>query len=164
LPVDLVTGDPLSVHPGVQSTGDHLPGQFRLGREHQLLGHPGSPSPVGVGGPDLREVELPVDEGMPGIGGISQKHRDLAVLDSPGRAGVLALHPDRADALCGYGRCRAGAATPGFPERSPGEQVAASTEDVIGSLLPEGSGEGIAKLPVLVLELADTVGYGVQAA
>jgi hypothetical protein len=35
---------------------------------------------------------------------------------------------------------------------------------LIGSLLPEGSGESVTKLPVLVIESADTVGYGIQAA
>jgi hypothetical protein len=36
---------------------------------------------------------------VPGIAGIHQLDRDLGVLDPPGGAGVLALHPDRLAAL-----------------------------------------------------------------
>ena len=36
---------------------------------------------------------------MPTRGGVGQIHRDLGVLDAPGGAGVLALHPDRMRAL-----------------------------------------------------------------
>ena len=36
---------------------------------------------------------------MPARGGVGQIHRDLGVLDPPGGAGVLALHPDRMHAL-----------------------------------------------------------------
>jgi hypothetical protein len=37
--------------------------------------------------------QLPVDHGVPGIGGVEQVDGDLGVLDVAGGAGVLALHP-----------------------------------------------------------------------
>jgi hypothetical protein len=45
---------------------------------------------LGIARPSLRKVELPVDEGVPVLGGISREHADLAVGDLAGRAGVLA--------------------------------------------------------------------------
>jgi hypothetical protein len=36
---------------------------------------------------------------VPPAGGVGEEHRDLGVLDPPGGAGVLALHPDRMGAL-----------------------------------------------------------------
>lgn len=50
-------------------------------------------------GPDLGQVEGPVHQGVALAGGVSQVDRDLAVLDPPGRAGVLTLHPDRGGAV-----------------------------------------------------------------
>src|SRR3954451_20808823 len=49
--------------------------------------------------PAAGDVELAVDHRVPGPGGVGEIDRDLGVLDPPGRAGVLALHPDRADTL-----------------------------------------------------------------
>jgi hypothetical protein len=40
-----------------------------------------------------RGIQLPVDHGVPGIGGVEQVDGDLGVLDPAGGAGVLALHP-----------------------------------------------------------------------
>ncbi len=48
---------------------------------------------------DLDRVELAVDHGVADGRGVGQMHRDLGVLDSPGAAGVLALHPHRGGAL-----------------------------------------------------------------
>lgn len=42
------------------------------------------------------QVELAVDQCVPDPAGVD---RDLGVLDPPGGAGVLALHPDRAHAF-----------------------------------------------------------------
>ena len=47
-----------------------------------------------VAGPGPGQVQLPVDQRVPARRGIGQVDRDLGVLDPPGGAGVLALHPD----------------------------------------------------------------------
>jgi hypothetical protein len=56
-------------------------------------------APVGVVGPDSRQIQLPVDQRMPAGAGIGQIHRHLGVLDPPGGPGVLALHPNGVGAL-----------------------------------------------------------------
>ena len=42
--------------------------------------------------PALGQVQLPVDQGVAGAAGVHQVDGDPGVLDSPGGAGVLALH------------------------------------------------------------------------
>src|SRR5690606_15808638 len=99
LAADLVAGGPPRVHSGVQRADDHAAGQLGLGGNVPVGGHTGRLAPSGVAGPGLGQVDVPVDEGVPGVGGIAEKDRDLAVLDASGGAGVLALHPDAAGAL-----------------------------------------------------------------
>jgi hypothetical protein len=64
-----------------------LVGYARLGAAGQVVG------------PAAGQVQLPVDQRMPGRAGVGQEHPDLAVLDPPGGASVLASHPDRLGAL-----------------------------------------------------------------
>ena len=97
--VDLVTGDPARGHAGVQGAGDHLGGQCWFGRELHRRRDTGLLAPVGVVGPDPRQIQLPVDQRVPGSAGIGQIDRDLGVLDPPGGPGVLALHPNGVSAL-----------------------------------------------------------------
>src|SRR3954469_25160458 len=56
-------------------------------------------APGGVLGPLLRQVKLAIDQRMPFAAGISQEHANLAVLDAPGSAAVLACHPGRLGAF-----------------------------------------------------------------
>ena len=62
-------------------------------------GTPAASQPIGVVGPGLGQVELAVDHRVPAGAGVGQVDRDLGVLDPPGGAGVLALHPDGVHAL-----------------------------------------------------------------
>ena len=98
LAVDLVAGDPAGRHPGVQcrlSIRRPAPAWWRTRPRRDA----GRGAPVAVLGPGPGQVQLPVDEGPPGRGGVGQEHPDLAVLDPPGGAGVLPGHPDRLGAL-----------------------------------------------------------------
>jgi hypothetical protein len=97
--VDLVTGDPARSHAGVQGAGDHLGRQRWLGRELHRRRDTSLLAPVGVIGPDPRQIQLPVDQRVPVGAGIRQIHRDLGVLDPPGGPGVLTLHPNGVSAL-----------------------------------------------------------------
>jgi hypothetical protein len=92
--VDLVTGHPARAHTGIQRAGDHLGSQRRFRRELHLRRDTGLLAPVGVAGPDPRQIQLPVDQCVPGSAGIGQIDRHLGVLDPPGGPGVLALHPN----------------------------------------------------------------------
>jgi hypothetical protein len=92
--VDLVAGHPGCRDVGVQRAADHLGGQGRLGRKHDLVGDAGHPQAVGSIDPALGQVQLPVDQGMPCPAGVHQVDRDLGVLDPPSGAGVLALDPN----------------------------------------------------------------------
>jgi hypothetical protein len=42
-----------------------------------------------------RQIQLPVDEGRPYLGGVAEKHPNLAILLLAGGASVLAGHPNR---------------------------------------------------------------------
>jgi hypothetical protein len=63
------------------------------------VGDAGGLQALGIGDPASGQIQLPVDQGVPGIAGVDQVHRDLGVLDAAGGAGVLALHPNRLQAL-----------------------------------------------------------------
>jgi hypothetical protein len=79
--------------------GDHRRGERWLGREPDAVRNSGLLATLGVLGPGTRQIQGTVDQRVPAPGGVGQIHRDLGVLDSPGGAGVLPLHPDRVLAL-----------------------------------------------------------------
>jgi hypothetical protein len=54
---------------------------------------------LGVGAPLLGQVQFPVQQHPPVRVGIGAEDTDLAVLGTPGGAGVLPLDPGRLDAL-----------------------------------------------------------------
>ncbi|MGY4388372.1 hypothetical protein ACVWXB_001671 [Streptomyces sp. TE12347] len=97
--VDLVAGDPAGGRSRIQGPGDHPSRQYRLGREGEVFGDAGGPAAVEVVGPRARDVQGPVDRGMPAGGGVDEVDGDLGVLDPARRAGVLALDADRGGAL-----------------------------------------------------------------
>jgi hypothetical protein len=99
VPVGLIRGGPGERDPGGDRPLDHPPGQLRLGREPHVSGDPGGLAAGRVTGPGPRQVQLAVDQRVPGRGRIAQVDRDLGVLDPPGRAGVLPLHRGSAGAL-----------------------------------------------------------------
>jgi hypothetical protein len=72
---------------------EHAGGQGRLGGKPDLLGDACRPAAVGVVDPAWGHIELPVDHGVPGIGGVQEVCGDLGVLDATRGAGELALHP-----------------------------------------------------------------------
>jgi hypothetical protein len=73
--------------------------QGRLGGKPDLAGNAGVPAAGRIVDPALGEVQLAVDHGVPGIGGVDEVDGDLGVLDPAGGAGVLALHPNGSGAL-----------------------------------------------------------------
>jgi hypothetical protein len=97
--VDLIGGHPPRWGVRVQGARQHLLGQLRLGRKADTLGHVCLGTTSGVGGPLLGQVQLPVHQRPPLGAGVGQEDADLAVLDPPGGAGVLTLHPRRLAAL-----------------------------------------------------------------
>ena len=99
VPVDLIAGHPAERYPGRCGSPDHLPRQLRLGGEPRVRGDPGGGAAFRVVGPGLRQVQLPVDQRVPGRGRIPQVDRDLRVLDPARGAGVLPLYARRGGPL-----------------------------------------------------------------
>ena len=100
LPERLVRGEPARRSlPAAWTRSSIAHGQLGLGRE--LRPRRGSRRPRSGPGPRSRsrQVELAVDQRMPTAGGVGQEHPQLTVVDLPGGAGVLPLHPGRAAAL-----------------------------------------------------------------
>jgi hypothetical protein len=97
--VDLIGGHPAARHASVQGPLQHHPSKLRLGVKLHVFGDASHPAALPVSGPALGQVQLPIDQGMPAGAGVGQEHPDLAVLDPPGRARVLALHPGGLAAL-----------------------------------------------------------------
>ena len=93
LAVGLVAGHPRRGYPRVQGAGQHRLGQLGLGGEPDRVVDAGLAAAFPVLGPGFRQVELAVEQGAPGRGGVGQEHPDLAVLDPPRGPGVLPLHP-----------------------------------------------------------------------
>src|SRR5918994_3463137 len=90
--VDTVGDHPRGLHLRLQSPPEHPFGKFGFGAHPDLLGHPGPLAPLLIQGPLLRQIQLPIDEGLPPTGGVGQKHPNLAVLPLADSAGVLALY------------------------------------------------------------------------
>src|SRR5918994_3792453 len=92
VPVDGVCHNPRGLHTPIhKSPPEHLFGEFGLGAHPHLIGHPGPLATLLILGPLLRQIQLPIDEGLPPTGGVGQKHPNLAVLPLADGAGVLAL-------------------------------------------------------------------------
>lgn len=83
----------------IQGPIDHTEGKRRLRGEADLLGNPGQPAAGRIRDPRARHIQFPVDRRVPASAGIGEVDGDLAVLDAPGSAGVLALHADSGGAL-----------------------------------------------------------------
>jgi hypothetical protein len=77
----------------------HHPGQLGLGRKGALVGDAGGVAARGIVDPALGQVQLAVDDPVPGRGGVGQVDGDLGVVDLAGGAAVLATHPHRVGAL-----------------------------------------------------------------
>jgi hypothetical protein len=97
--IDLIAGHPRSRDTGLHGAGNHRRGKRRLGRKTYAVRDSGVGAALLVRGPGSRQVQGPVDQGMPTLRGVGEEHRDLRVLDPPRRAGVLALHANRLTAL-----------------------------------------------------------------
>jgi hypothetical protein len=97
--VDLVAGYPCRWDAGIQGTAEHGLGQGRLGGEPNLVGDARGLQAFRILDPASGHIQLPVDHGVPSIGGVQEVDGDLGVLDAAGGAGVLALHPNRLQAL-----------------------------------------------------------------
>jgi hypothetical protein len=97
-PVNFVAGGKGGADAAVMRLPKQPAGQFRLGREHDLVWYPGQLAALLVGRPVRGQVQGPADQGMPGRDRIRQGDRDLAQGDAPGGAAVLA---GRADAVGG---------------------------------------------------------------
>jgi hypothetical protein len=87
--VDLIAGDVGSADTAAVSAGQQFIGQLRFGGEHDLIGHAGQLAAFVIGGPAGRQVQGPVDQGMPGRGGIREGDSDLAQRDPAGSPAVL---------------------------------------------------------------------------
>jgi hypothetical protein len=97
--VDLVAGHPGGRDAGVQGAGQHLGGQRRLGGKPYLVRDARSRQPFRILDPASGRIQLPVNHGVPGIGGVHQVDSDLGILHAARSASVLALHPHRLAAL-----------------------------------------------------------------
>jgi hypothetical protein len=70
------------------SAFDHRLCQFGFRCESNVVVDAGVPAPLPVVGPDLGQIQLPVDQRPTAVGSVGRKHPDPAVLDPPGGAGI----------------------------------------------------------------------------
>lgn len=79
----------------IENFRDHLTRHRRLCGESHIIWHVSLDAPSLVLRPSFGQIEPPVDQRMTEAAGIGGKHTDLAVLHTPGRAGILPCHADR---------------------------------------------------------------------
>ena len=98
--VDLVAGHPRCGRVGLDRAADQHFGQGGFGRETpSISGDSSLLAAVSILGPRLGQVQGAVDQRVSTRRRVGQIDRDLGVLDPPGGAAVLALHPHRRGAL-----------------------------------------------------------------
>ena len=95
-PIDAVGGHPGKRHPCCQRPQGSGAGNCRFGGEAEFPRHIGFDAPVGIVRPGLRQIERPVNEGVPMLRDIGSKDPDLAIGDLARRAGILARNPQEA--------------------------------------------------------------------
>ncbi len=93
--VDLVAGHEGGTDPALVRTGQQLPGQLRLGREHHFPGHAGQLPVLLIGRASPRQVQRPADQRVATGCGEGQGHGHLAQRDPAHGAGVLAGRTNR---------------------------------------------------------------------
>ncbi len=98
-PVHRVGRHPPRRHTGLHRPIDHPPRQYDLGSERDLFRNAGLLPPLGVVGPLLGQVQGAVEQRPALLSCVPEEHPDLAVLDPPGGARVLAGNPTRLGAL-----------------------------------------------------------------
>src|SRR6266704_2193130 len=81
--VDLVAGHEGGTDPALVRTGQQLPGQLRLGREHHFPGHAGQLPVLLIGRASPRQVQRPADQRVATGCGEGQGHGHLAQRDPP---------------------------------------------------------------------------------
>jgi hypothetical protein len=91
--IDAVSGDPGKRNTGLARPLQHRQAELGLGGEDNLRGDARRAPAVFVLGPGGGQVERAVDQRLTVAAGIAEEHADLAVLDPPGSAAVLPLHP-----------------------------------------------------------------------
>ena len=84
---------------GQERALQHRSPNLGLGCERDLVRNAGFSAARGIIRPGLGQVEGPIDESMPMAAGIGEKDTNLAVLDAPGRAGLLTRHAGRLGAF-----------------------------------------------------------------
>jgi hypothetical protein len=85
--VCLIAGHPSKRHPRLDRAGQHGAGQRLLGGEADLVTDLRIRPPGLILDPAGRQVQLPVDQRLPMLGGIGEEHARLTVVDLAGRAG-----------------------------------------------------------------------------
>ncbi len=126
--VHLIAGDPPRRGTPADGARDHLASQRGLGRERDFGRDLRARATLRVAGPPGGQVQRPVDERVPGRGGVRQIHRDLRVLDPAGGAGVLPLHPDRRGALL---------QVPGLIDHQHRVRVTQVVHDIAAQIVPD---------------------------
>jgi hypothetical protein len=89
IPIHAIARHRLGGYTSCERALQHLSRQLRLGRRAPVLGNARLPATVAVVGPLLRQIELPMQQGVPELAGITQKAADLAVLNASSRATIL---------------------------------------------------------------------------
>src|SRR3954454_16035161 len=84
---------------GQERALQHRSPDLGLGGERHIVRNAGVSAARAIIGPGLRQVESAVDQRPTMAAGVAKENADLAVLDAPRRAGVLAVDPGRLGAL-----------------------------------------------------------------
>ena len=97
--VNGVTEHPSAENPGVERRLHHGDADLGLGGERNVVGNSSRLPALAVFDPVLWQIETAVDQSVSSWARVAKEDADLAVLDPPGRAAVLARNPDRMAAL-----------------------------------------------------------------
>src|SRR6187401_70744 len=92
-PIDAIARNPAERHASCKSALDHLGCKLGLGRKADVARHVCGFQASRIGGPALRQIKRPIDEGMAVTRHVGGKNTDLTVRNFARRTSVLPRYP-----------------------------------------------------------------------
>lgn len=83
--INVIPGDPAGWDILIKGSRQHLTGELRLAGKADTVGNPGLATALTILRPGLWQVAFAVDKSTTAVAGVTEKHANLAILDTSRR-------------------------------------------------------------------------------